>query len=188
MPAAVSCLIPAAGVLAWRDVRAGQEVSALVWEVLSTVEDHRAPRGRRHELATLLLMALAAVLAGARTISGIAGWAADLPRWARPRFGIRRRPPSLSTIGRGLIAVDPDVLDAVLHAWLAALVPPPPVPASLRAVDGKTCRGARTGEGTRTHLFAAVDHATGMPLGHVLAETKGPRDRGVRNGLGTEST
>ena len=50
MPAAVSCLIPAAAVLASGDVRAGQEVPALVWQVLSTVEDHRAQRGRRHEL------------------------------------------------------------------------------------------------------------------------------------------
>ena len=175
MPAPVSSLIPAIHALTAGDVRAGQQVPVAVWDVLTTLEDARARRGRRHELATVLLVALAAVLAGARSIAGIAGWAADLPAWVRPRFGIDRRPPSLSTIRRVLLLVDPDVLDAVLHAWLAALAPPPQVPESLRAVavDGKTCRGARTGDGVRVHLFSAVDHATGIPVGQVLAETKG---------------
>jgi predicted transposase YbfD/YdcC len=123
----------------------------------------------------VLLVAVAAVLAGARSLAGIGGWAADLPTWARPRLGIRRRPPSLSTIRRVLTGVDADVLDGVLHAWLAALTPPPPVPATFRtvAVDGKTCRGARDPDGTRVHLFSVVEHDTGVPLGQVHAESKG---------------
>jgi len=175
VPAPVSFLIPIADALTARDVRAGQPVPVAVWEVLTTLQDHRARRGRRHELATVLLVALAAVLAGARSFAGIAGWATDLPVWARPRLGITKRAPSLSTIRRTLLLVDPDVLDAVLHAWLAALAAPSEVPESLRAVavDGKTCRGARTSGDTRVHLFSAVDHATGIPLGQVLAETKG---------------
>jgi len=143
--------------------------------VLSTISDERDRRGRRHELATVLVVAVAAVVAGARSLAGIAGWAGDLPRWARPRLGIGRRPPSLSTIRRVLLQVDADVLDAVLHAWLAALAPPPPVPDAFRAVavDGKTCRGAKRPDGTRVHLFSIVEHGTGTPLGQVLAETKG---------------
>jgi len=41
------------------------------------------------------------------------------------------------------------------------------------AVDGKTARGARQPDGSRTHLFSMVDHDTGTPLGQVLAPTKG---------------
>lgn len=175
MPAPVSSLIPIADALSGCDVRAGQDVPVGVWEVLSTLEDHRDRRGRRHELATVLVTAVAAVLAGARSLAGIAGWGTDVPGWARPRLGIGRRAASLSTIRRVLVRVDADVLDAVLHAWLAALAPPPPVPASLRAVavDGKTCRGARTSDGSRVHLFAIVEHGSGVPLGQVLAESKG---------------
>lgn len=108
-------------------------------------------------------------------MSGIAGWASDLPIWARSRIGIGRRPPSLSTIRRVLMLVDADVLDAVLHAWLAAVADPPVVPPCFRAVavDGKTCRGAKRPDGTRVHLFSAVEHDTGIPLGQVLAESKG---------------
>ncbi len=172
MPAPVSSLIPVAEALTTRPLMAGHDVPVAVWEVLSTITDERDPRGRRHELATVLV---AAVAAGSRSLAGIAGWAADLPRWTRPRLGIGRRPPSLSTIRRVLLRVDADVLDAVLHAWLAALAPPPPVPAAFRAVavDGKTCRGAKQSDGSRVHLFSIVEHATGIPLGQVLAETKG---------------
>ncbi len=105
------------------------------------------------------------------------------------RLGIARRPPSLATIRRVLLLVDPDVLDAVLHAWLAALTPPPPVPEAFRAVavDGKTCRGANRGDGSRVHLFSIVEHGTGVPLGQVLAESKGHEiDRRVFNGIGPD--
>jgi len=175
VPAPVSSLIPVADALIQRGVPAGADVPVAVWEVLSTLGDPRGRRGRRHELATVLIVALAGVVAGARSLAGIAGWASDLPRWAWPRLGIVRRPPSLATIRRVLLLVDPDVLDAVLHAWLAALTPPPQVPEAFRAVavDGKTCRGAKRGDGSRVHLFSIVEHGTGVPLGQVLAESKG---------------
>lgn len=56
---------------------------------------------------------------------------------------------------RALTAVDPDVLDAVLGAWLAARTSQAP---GLRAVavEGKTARGARRRDGTRVHLVAAL--------------------------------
>lgn len=150
------------------------DVPVRVWQVLSTVPDSRGRRGRRHELATVLVVALAGVAAGARSLAGIADWAGDLPRWCWPRLRIWRRPPSLSTIRRALLAVDPDVLDAVLHAWLAASAPTAAVPQAWRAVavDGKTCRGARGGDGSRVHLFSAVDHVSGAPLGQVNAGDK----------------
>ncbi len=171
MPAPVSSLIPVADALRVRQVVAGAGVPVAVWDVLSTITDERGRRGRRHELATVLVVAVAAVVAGACSLAAIAGWAADLPGWVRPRLGIGRRPPSLSTIRRVLLGVDPDVLDAVLHAWLAALTPPPAFRAV--AVDGKTCRGARRADGRRVHLFSALEHSTGVPLGQVLAESKG---------------
>ncbi|CCH78613.1 hypothetical protein BN12_3090005 [Nostocoides japonicum T1-X7] len=99
-------------------------------------------------------------------------------------MGIRRRPPSLPTVRRVLLGVDPDVLDAVLHAWLAATAP---APAAFRAVavDGKTCRGARRPEGSRVHLFSIVDRATGIPLGQVNAGRRGlTRNARVRRGIG----
>ncbi len=171
MPAPVSSLIPAADALRAHQVEPGQSVPVEVWEVFSIITDPRGRRGRRHELATVLVVALAAVVGGSRSLASIAGWAADLPTWHWPRLGITRRPPSLSTIRRVLLRVDPEVVDAVLHAWLATLTP---VSSRWRAVavDGKTCRGARGVDGSRVHLFSIVDHATGVPLGQVNAGGK----------------
>lgn len=172
MPATVSSLIPTAEALSAHDVRPAMAVPVAVWEVLSTIPDPRSRQGRRHELPTVVVVALAAVLAGQRTQAAIAEWAADLPDWARPRLGITRTPPACATIRRVLLLLDPDLLDAVLHAWLAARNDPA-VPATFRAValDGKTCRGARTRDGTQVHLFSMVEHTAGIPLGQV--ETTG---------------
>jgi predicted transposase YbfD/YdcC len=171
VPAPVSSLIPAADALRAHQVEPGHGVPVEVWEVLSIITDPRGRRGRRYELATVLVVALAAVVGGSRSLASIAGWAADLPTWHWPRLGITRRPPSLSTIRRVLLRVDPEVVDAVLHAWLATLTP---VSSRWRAVavDGKTCRGARGVDGSRVHLFSIVDHATGVPLGQVNAGGK----------------
>lgn len=96
----------------------------------------------------MLALAVAAVGAGARSLSGIGAWAADLPLGYRGRFGVGRAVPSTATFARVPAGVDPDVLDAVLCAWLATRTPdrvgPVPVPV---AVDGKTARGARRPDG-----------------------------------------
>lgn len=106
----------------------------------------------------------------------------DLPVWARPRFGLGTVAPSRSTIGRVLHLVDPDVLDAVLSAWTAtraaraataAGVLDPGGERRVVAVDGTAARGARRPDGSRVHLVAAVDHATGTVLGQVATGAKG---------------
>lgn len=125
MPAPVSSLIPTATTVRKRIAATDPQVPTAVWQVLSTISDPRGRRGRRHELATVLLIALCAVLCGARSLAAVADWARDSPRWCWPRLGVARATPSLSKIRRVLLTVDADVLDAVLHAWLAALDPRP---------------------------------------------------------------
>ncbi len=92
MPAPVSSLVPVADALHAGKARAGQQVPVAVWEVLSTIPDERGRRGRRHELATVLVVAVAAVLAGSGSLAAIADWAGDLPGWVRPRLGIGPKP------------------------------------------------------------------------------------------------
>ena len=50
---------------------------------LATVTDPRTRAGRRHPLVAILVLAAAAVLAGARSIAAIAEWAADAPQPVR---------------------------------------------------------------------------------------------------------
>jgi hypothetical protein len=132
--------------------------------------DPRAVGGRRHRLVTILRLAAAAVLAGARSIAAIAEWAADSPQPVRAALGARQQAlgcfavPAEATIRRTLARLDADALAGAIGAWLADRKPQGPAASRRRAVavDGKTLRGAlgAGGDGRPVHLLAAMDHAS----------------------------
>ncbi len=132
----------------------------------------------------MLALAAAAVVAGSRSFTAIAGWAADVPADVLEdlyrRCGARRPgagPPSKATIWRVVTGADTAALDAVTSAWLmerasaagdvdhgrdddAPLIPV--------RVDGKTVRGARNPDGSQVHLLAALAGVRGV----VAAQTE----------------
>jgi predicted transposase YbfD/YdcC len=136
---------------------------------LAAVTDPRTRAGRRHPLVAILVLAAAAVLAGARSIAAIAEWAADAPQPVRAALGTRRDPltghwvwavPSETTIRRTLARLDAEVLAAAVGAWLADRDRDRPRQRRRAfAVDGTTLRGANR-DGRQVHLLAAMDHAT----------------------------
>jgi predicted transposase YbfD/YdcC len=135
---------------------------------LATVTDPRTRAGRRHPLVAILVLAAAAVLAGARSIAAIAEWAADAPQPVRAALGTRRDPrtghwlwavPSETTIRRTLARLDAEALAAAIGAWLADRDRSDRRRRAV-AVDGKTLRGASDAQGRQVHLLAAMDHAT----------------------------
>jgi hypothetical protein len=83
---------------------------------LATITDPRQRRGRRHTLGAVPAVAVAAVLAGARSLVAIGEWAADAPQPVMAALGVRRV----------LARVEPDALDRAIGAWLAAQQPPSP--------------------------------------------------------------
>jgi len=107
----------------------------------TAVSDGRSDQGRDHPVAVVLtLYAAAAVLAGMRSFTAIAGWIADVPTellsqlYARAdaTSRTRRRGPSKSTLWRVVTGADATTVDAVIGAWLAeyAQLTTPPTPAS----------------------------------------------------------
>ncbi len=142
--------------------------------VLSVLPGPRRRQGRRFTLEAVLGLALAAVIAGARSYRQIAEWVGDLDEHVRRRFGGGRGAPSAATIRRVVLGVDPDLLDAVLTAWVATRTPDRDDREGLvcLAVDGKSARGARRADGRAVHLVAAVDHTTGVVHGQVAVDAK----------------
>ena len=121
---------------------------------LAAVPDPRHRRGVRYRLASLLAVAVCAVLAGASTFAAIADWAADLDQPARTRLGFSGRIPVGSTVWRFLIRIDAQVLQAVLTGWLRHRLPARPAVGGrdgrvVIAVDGKVLRGAKLQMGGR---------------------------------------
>ena len=100
-----SSAIPAAG-------------SQYLLELLAQVPDPRKKRGRRHPLAGLLAVGIAAVIAGSRSFVAIGQWAADAGPEVLAALGAARGPAEESTFRRAFAQVSADALDQVLGAWL----------------------------------------------------------------------
>lgn len=143
-----------------------------VLSVLAAVVDPRARRGVRHRLAVILALALCAVLAGARSFTAIAEWAADADGATLAGLGICGAVPCESTIRRTLQSLDADAFDGLAGAWAQQRTAPPPGRRRVVAVDGKTLRGSASSARPGRHLLAALDHAHGAVLGQVDVEVK----------------
>ena len=156
-------------------------------EYLTRVPDPRDPRGVRHSLTSLLLAAVAAVLAGARSFTAAGEWVADAPPQVLAALGVRRdpltrrfEPPDEATIRRVLEAADATrrCRRRVLARYPAAGRRPGSRtwPAARRAVavDGKSVRGTRhaSSDGQPVHLLAAPGQHAGVVPGQVAVDGK----------------
>jgi predicted transposase YbfD/YdcC len=170
MPAASSSLIdPAIGQLI--AAARGEERGRLLL-VLAAVPDPRARRGVRHRLAVILGLALCAVLAGARSFTAIAEWAADADQATRNALGVTGVVPCESTFRRTLQALDADALDEAAGGRARQRTAPAAGTRRAVAVDGKALRGSGTAGGPGRHLLAALDHGHGVVLGQADVEAK----------------
>jgi len=157
----------------------GAARSRYLLDLLSQVPDPRKRRGRRHPLAGLLAVGIAAVIAGSRSFAAIGQWAADAGPGTLAVLGAARGPADESTFRRAFSLVSADVLDRVLGAWLWTRA----VQAGGRlviAIDGKTVRGAKSKGGKAPHLVAALAHGIGAVLGQVAVEAKSNEIPAVR--------
>ena len=173
MPAASSSPIsPAIGQLIAAARCLDEEEGGRLLPVLAAVPDPRARRGIRHRLAVILDLALCAVLAGARSFTAIAEWAADADQATREALGVTGAVPCESTFRRTLQALDADALDEAAGGWAQQRTAPAAGTRRAVAVDGKALRGSGTAGGPGRHLLAALDHDHGVILGQADVEAK----------------
>ena len=173
IPAVFDRLAPVSGAVSVPVI--GVEQMAELREYLSRVPDPRARRGVRHSAGSLLALAAAAVLAGARSFAAIGEWIADVPQQVLATLGARfdacrdhYLAPEESTVRRLTQQVDGDLLDAAISCWLVHHTgqrpdtgQPDNAPPAI-AVDGKSLRGTFTrAGGAGVHLLAAITHTTG---------------------------
>jgi predicted transposase YbfD/YdcC len=172
MPASSSSPIdPALGHLAGLAKEAAEDQPGLL-AVLAKVTDPRHRRGVRYRLAVILGLAVCAVLAGARSFTAIAEWAADADAETLAKLGVTGTVPSESTFRRTLQRLDADAFDDLAGRWAARRTAPGPNRRRVIAVDGKTLRGSGHGQENGRHLLAAFDHAHGVVLGQVEVGAK----------------
>ena len=149
--------------------QAGGEVPGML-EVLAQVPDTRKRRGRRFALVFILAVAVACVLAQAKSFREIGDHAADLPQEVLARLGgtphpLRRRivAPSEKRIRTLIQELDAGKLDEVVGGWLRGLARAGRLEPLLTAIaiDGKWLRGVGDGQ---VKLFAAMLHEEKMVI------------------------
>jgi hypothetical protein len=153
--------------------------SQYLLDLLAQLPDPRKRRGRRHSLAGLLAVGIAAVTAGSRSFAAIGQWAADAGADVLSGLGAVRGPAEESTFRRAFALISVDVLGQVIGAWLHTRA----AQAGGRlviAVGGKAVRGARNGEEKAPHLVAALAYGIGAVLGQVAVDAKSTEIPAVR--------
>ena len=133
---------------------------------LAQVPDPRAARGRRHPLAAILALAVAAMLADARSLYAIAQWGRlQSAETVRALGFTRAKTPSVSTLHEVFKTVDVVAFEAALAQWAqAALAPSSSSSSRAIALDGKALRGIHGEELPGVRLVAAYDVETGLVL------------------------
>lgn len=140
-----------------------------------TLVDPRHTRNRKHLLADIVVICVAAIICGCDGPTAIHRWAAARRDWLAERLTLANGIPSRDCIRRLLIALKPEAFQQCFQAWIAAALPAnPDADGRLIAIDGKTCR--RSHDAARQlgplHIVSAWASEEGIALGQVAAEEK----------------
>jgi predicted transposase YbfD/YdcC len=164
----------------------GQEQTAIrmqsLYEVCQQVVDGRCARGKRYELADLLVVLVLAKLAGMQSLLGASDWIRDQEALLRERLQLSwKRMPCANTYSYALARLDSQEVNAALAAWCvrkeaasrcgeepSRLVAQPSERTVQLAIDGKALRGtgkqAYGGEEPQKQVLHVYEVQTGIVL------------------------
>jgi hypothetical protein len=110
----------------------------------------------------MLTTIVCAILTGARGYRTIAHWGRSQNATVWQWLGFHRKPPCANSFRNLLLALKPEVLEAVLRQWMAGLIPQPTADAIPSvAMDGKTLCNTLAAHERNVQLLSLLDQATG---------------------------
>ena len=130
------------------------------------IQDPRVEDNVSYPLPSLLVIILAAVLAGADSISHIHAFSEAKAGLLKRILGIKK-PPSYSVFWWLLVMLNPQRLQETFLKWMKAL--PTEMKERIIAIDGKRLNGASK---QKIHLVSAWETGQSLLLGQVKAEEK----------------
>ncbi len=165
----------------WRACPFNAPALESLFQLFSQVPEHRAVKGRRYRLDTLLCIIALATLCGYSGHRAIASFAAKLTRSQRRRLRCYRNKhtreyqvPKETCIREILYKLDAEAVENVVAQWMAGLDE-----TELRciAIDGKTLKGTakRNEQGEKKgalHLVSAINHSSARLLAQEAASVK----------------
>jgi hypothetical protein len=136
----------------------------MLWDLLVSIPDRRGTKGRQYPLASVLVLALSAMLSGANDLRAIFRWGRRLPPEALFLLGLRRA-PCHAMYHYFFKALDVVAAERVLGEWARGCEPLGHV-----AIDGKRLRGSAPAghDGSEgVHLVAAFASRLGGVIGQL---------------------
>jgi predicted transposase YbfD/YdcC len=144
-------------------------------KALESIPDNRKVNGLRHSQASVLAIAICAVISGCQSFLAIGEWANRCTQNMLRRLGCYfhekkqcHTAPSESTIRRVLQSMDVEKMEPAFNNWQSSLVEGQ---AEALAVDGKVLKGARDDD-NQVHLLSAVLHGQGLTIAQLKVESK----------------
>jgi predicted transposase YbfD/YdcC len=152
-------------------------------DVFVSIEDPRQAAKVEHDLVELLVVAVAAVLAGADTFVEIEIWAEEKLDWLRRYLPLVHGIASHDTFGRMFGLIEPGQFEAAFRRWMQGVLPA--LDAQVVAIDGKTSRRSGGVDATELHLVSAFAAGAGVVLGQRATEEKSNEIKAIPELLAT---
>jgi len=134
--------------------------------LISQIEDPRVEGRSQHPLVNILVIGLATVLCGGESFIDMERFGDGKRDFFGKHLDMSGGVPSHDTFQRVFEAMKPEQLGDILLAWTT------PVRGGHVAIDGKSLRASRRGEGRPLHLINAYAKERGLVLGQRIVDSK----------------
>jgi predicted transposase YbfD/YdcC len=137
-----------------------------LWYFLHCIPDPRRAQGKRHDLPTVLTLAILALCCGHNSYQAMSEWSENYQSLLQVQLPfLSNHMPDAATFHRVFTKLDIVVFEQVLGNWLQQIVPTEAGEGI--ALDGKTISG------TGIHIVAAFTHTLQSVLFEIGTDTKG---------------
>jgi predicted transposase YbfD/YdcC len=141
----------------------------IIQQAFAEVIDPREQENLQYPFYGILLIILAATLAGAKSIRGIYEYTLEKASIFCPLLGMRQ-PPGYMAFWWIITRANSNMLNQAFARWITSIADALTVKGTKRiAIDGKTLRGAKKNS---VHYVSAYDDARGLLLGQVKTQEK----------------
>jgi predicted transposase YbfD/YdcC len=148
------------------------EIQASLLTYLQDIPDPRVSRTQKHLLTDILVIAILAVIAGAKGWEDMENYGLSKQSWLSEFLELPNGIPSDDTFRRVFERINPEVLAKVLSQWLPHLIGS--LSGEIVPIDGKSLRGSYDrNQGIKAlHLVTAWAGEQKLVLGQVKVEDK----------------
>lgn len=145
------------------------KILAPISKAFENLKDPRSASGRRHPLKGMLVLALGAMLCGAKGPTAIVEWGKSRTREELKSLGFKRGiSPSIATFCRLFLKLDSQAFEQGLRDYFA----PSLDREQALAIDGKTLRRSHDGEIPAVHLLSALGQKTSVVFNECFVSKK----------------